>query len=280
MRVRPVLALLLLSCGLCRAQTVVPMEVEGGNYLATVRIGRSQLKAVLDTSGRYGIAITPEALAKLKVRFSGDTITRTGMGGESFRGRDFVIPSVEIGGTVFLNVDGFERRHEEIGAFGNASYDAVIGGAFLEHHTVVIDYPGRRFELYPPGRTPAACEPLTAPTLPTQNDIMFTTVKTDNGVMNLGWSSGSVYSVVQKTVVDLRGLKIKDGFYSTRRFSLEHFDAGPVEMVEIDVPGIPDLDGLIGFDFFERYRVCFDYAHHTVSVREPESRERAAPARR
>ena len=51
-------------------------------------------------------------------------------------------------------------------------------------------------------------------------------------------------------------------------------------MVEIDVPGIPDLDGLIGFDFFERYRVCFDYAHHTVSVREPESRERAAPARR
>lgn len=278
MRLRPVLALLLLYCGVCAAQTVVPLELEDGNYLTKLRIGNSRLRAVLDTSGRYGIAITPEALAKLKVRFSGDTPTRTGMGGETFRGRDFVIPSVEIGGTIFLNVDGFERRHEESGAFGSGAYDAVIGGAFLEHQTVVIDYPGRRFELYPPGRTPPGCE-ATAPMLPTQNNIEFTTVKTDNGVMNLGWSSGSTYSVVQKTVVGLRGLKLKDGFYSTRRFSLEHFDAGPVDMVEIDVPGIPDLDGLIGFDFFERYRVCFDYTHHTVSVRAPPESKSAKPGK-
>jgi hypothetical protein len=31
--------------------------------------------------------------------------------------------------------------------------------------------------------------------------------------------------------------------------------------------GIPDVDGLVGFNFFEKHRVCFDYQRRTVSVR-------------
>jgi hypothetical protein len=271
---RAATALLLLYSGACLAQTLVPLELEDDNYLATLRIGDAHLKAVLDTSGRYAIAITPEALDKLQVRFSGNTVERTGTGGEKFRGRQFVIPSMELGGTIFLSVDGFERRHAGSEP-GDAPYEAVIGGAFLEHYAVVVDYPQRRLELEPPARGPAVCGPASAPMLPTQNGIMFTTVRTDSGVMNLGWSTGSTYSVVQKTVTYLRGLALKDGFYATRRFSLERIEAGPMEMVSIDVPGIPDLDGLIGFDFFERYRVCFDYEHHTVSVQAPD----AVPAR-
>ena len=265
---------------LCPAQTLVPVEREDGNNVATLRIGQQELKAVLDTSGGYAIALSPQALEKLRVRFSGNVIERTGLGGEKFRGREFVIPSLELGGTVFLNVDGFERRHAaEADSKAGRSYEAVIGGGFLEHYTVVIDYPGRRFELHPAGHGPAVCGPATAPMLPTQNGVEFTTVRTDAGVMNLGWSSGSTYSVLQKAVADLRSLALKDGFYSTRRFSLERFNAGAMEMVAIDVPGIPDLDGLIGFDFFERYRVCFDYQHHTVSVRAPASTEVARRAR-
>ena len=275
---RAALALLLLYSGVCAAQTVVPLELQDDDYLATLRIGEVHLKAVLDTSGRYAIAITPEALDKLQVRFSGNTVQRLGMGGEKFTGRSFVIPSMELGGTIFLSVDGFERRHGG-GDAGELPYEAVIGGAFLEHYAVVIDYPQRRFELEPPERGAALCGPGAAPMLPTQNGIMFTTVRTDSGVMNLGWSTGSTYSVVQKTVSYLRGLTLKDGFYASKRFMLERVDAGPVEMASIDVPGIPDLDGLIGFDFFERYRVCFDYAHHAVSVQSPDLKERPVPAR-
>jgi hypothetical protein len=65
----------------------------------------------------------------------------------------------------------------------------------------------------------------------------------------------------------LRGLPLKDDFYATRRFALEHFEAGDMDLVSSEVFGIPDLDGLIGFNFFEHRRVCFDYARHTVSVR-------------
>jgi hypothetical protein len=39
-----------------------------------------------------------------------------------------------------------------------------------------------------------------------------------------------------------------------------------MQLVAIDLPGLPDLDGLIGYNFFEKHRVCFDYARRTVSV--------------
>ena len=265
MRSRPGLALLLLWWGACAAQTVVPLQLEDDDYIATVRIGDARLKAVLDTGGGYGIAIAPEALERLKVRFYGDTVERIGMGGEKFRGREFVIPSMEMGETVILNVDGFERRHG--GSDGDTPYDVVIGSRFLEQYTVIIDYPRQRLELHPPGRGATVCGAPSAALMPTQNRIVFSTVRTDSGVMNLGWSSGATYSVVLKTVAYLRGLTLKDGFYSTRRFALGGTNAGPVDMAAFDVPGIPDLDGLIGSDFFERFRVCFDYAEHTVSVR-------------
>lgn len=265
MRLRSSLALLLLWWGACAAQTVVPLQLEDEDYIATLRIGDAHLKAVLDTSGGYGIAIAPEALSRLRVRFNGDTVERTGMGGEKFRGRDFVIPSMELGDTVFLSVDGFERRHG--GGHGDTPYDVVIGNAFLERYTVVIDYPRQRLELHPPGRGSSVCGAPSAALTPTQNRIVFSSVRTDSGVMNLGWSSGATYSVVLKTVAYLRGLTLKDGFYSTRRFALGDVNAGPVDMAAFDVSGIPDLDGLIGSDFFERFRVCFDYAERTVSVR-------------
>ena len=57
---------------------------------------------------------------------------------------------------------------------------------------------------------------------------------------------------------------------ATRRFVLEHFDAGDMELVAMDLTGVPDLDGLIGFNFFQNHRVCFDYARGTVSVRSPD----------
>ena len=270
MRLRPALALALLCWGACRAQTVVPLELEDGNDLATLRIGESHLKAVLDTSGAYGIAITPEALAKLRVRFSGNTVERTGMGGDKFRGRDFVIPAVELGDTIFLNVDGLERRRGGGDTHGPPPYDAVIGGEFLENYTVIIDYPRQRLELHRPGSGAAVCGPPLAAMMPARNGMTFTTVRTDAGVMNLGWSSGSTYSVVLKTVTYLRGLAPKDGFYTTKRFAFGRFNAGPVDLVVLELPGVPDLDGLIGDDFFERYRVCFDYEAHTVNVQTTE----------
>lgn len=271
MRLRSAAAILLayLSSALCAAEPIViPVELQDGNNLTTVRIGGVKLRTIVDTGGWYAIGITSAALAKLHVRFSGTTTERIDGSGDKLEGRDFRVAALQVGGVTFQDLAGFEIRQAPGGDLGGPPpFDAVIGRDFLAHYTVVVDYPRRRFELYPASRARAVCGPATATMLPSQDGIMFSTFRTDAGVMNLGWDTGATYSVVQKAVAVVRGLKLKDDFYATRRFALEHFDAGDMDLVSIDVAGVPDLDGLIGFNFFEHRRVCFDYARHTVSVR-------------
>ena len=284
MRFRIALALLLACAapGLAAAQTIIiPLELEDGNAIATSSIGGVKLRTVIDTGGWRTIGITSTALAKLHVRFTGQTTERLAESGERIAGRDFRIPALELGGASFANLAGFEIREAAGGGLGaSPEFDAVVGRDFLARYAVVIDYPRHWLELHPPAHARAVCGPPTTVMLPSQDGIMFSTVRTDAGVMNLGWDTGATYSVVQNAVANLRGLPLKDDFYFTRRFVLEHFDAGAMDMVSIDMGGVPDLDGLIGFNFFEHHRVCLDYVHQTVSVRPEQSKEGPAAGRR
>jgi len=268
-RLLPALTLLLLCAApsLCAAAIVIPVDLEDGNNFATVRINGVKLKTVIDTGGWHAIGITPAAVARLHVQFTGTTAALADSAGGRYEGREFRIPSMQLGGVTFHDVLGYERRPAGAGDIDAAEFDAVIGSDFLEHYTVVVDYPHKRFELFPASSAHAVCGPATATMLPSEDGIMFSTIRTDSGAMNLGWDTGATYSVLQKAVATLRGLPLRDDFYSTRRFALERFDAGGMDLVSVDMAGVPDLDGLIGFNFFEHRRVCFDYAGRTVSVR-------------
>jgi Aspartyl protease len=250
------------------AQTlIVPLELDDGNPIAAASIGGVKLRAIIDTGGWRSVGITTAALGKLHVHFTGTSSTRTDESGEHIPGRDFRIPALELGGATFANLPGYEIREEagrELAA--TPEFDAIIGRDFLARYTVVVDYPRHWLELHPPEHARAVCGPPTIGMLPSEDGIMFSTVHTDAGVMNLGWDTGATYSVVQKAVANLRGLPLKDDFYSTRRFQLEHTEGGEMDFVSMDMSGVPDLDGLIGYNFFERHRVCFDYRHQSVSV--------------
>ena len=76
----------------------------------------------------------------------------------------------------------------------------------------------------------------------------------------------ATYTIRKKTLANARRLKLTEVFYSTQRFAIDQFDAGAMQLVSVDLPGLPDLDALTGFDFFEKHRVCVDYARRTVSV--------------
>jgi hypothetical protein len=250
------------------AVTLVPIELKDGNNFATVWIGDVALRAIIDTGGYHTVGISPEAVAKLKVYFTGTVIERTDGSGAKFKGRDFRISELKLGDGVFHNVLGFERREAAGGDFGGPPlFDAVIGRDFLERYVVVVDYVQHRFELHPASRGRAVCGPPTSAITPNADGIMFSAIETDTGSLKFGWDTGATISVIQKSLATARQLTLgKDDFYSTHRFSLGQLDVGPLEMVALNLPGVPDVDGLIGFNFFEKHRVCFDYAHGTVSV--------------
>jgi hypothetical protein len=248
---------------------VIPIELKDGINITTVRIGDVDLKTVIDTGGWLNIAIAPETVAKLRVRFTGTFTEANNASGNKFQGlREFLIPAMQLGGVIFRNILGHERPQAANGDIDRRPpFDATIGRGFLQRYTVVVDYPHQRFSLYPASRARKVCGAATAAILPTNDGFTFSSIQTDDGPMNLGWDTGTNYSFVQESLAKARQLKINDVFYSTQRFALGQFDAGTMRLVAIDLPGLSILDGLIGYNFFERHRVCFDYARHTVSVR-------------
>jgi hypothetical protein len=248
---------------------VIPIEFKDGINFTTVRIGDVDLKTIIDTGGWLNMAIAPEIVAKLHVRFTGTVTEATNGGGNTSQGlREFLIPSMQLGGVTFRNILGHERPQAAKGDIDRRPpFDATLGRGFLERYTVVVDYPHQRFELYPASRARKVCRAATAAILPTQDGFMFSSIQTDNGPMNLGWDTGANYSFVQESLRKARQLKINDVFYPTERFALGQFDAGAMRLVAVDLPSLATLDGLIGYNFFEKHRVCFDNVRHTVSVR-------------
>jgi hypothetical protein len=254
---------------------VIPIELEDGNNYATVRIGQVHLRAVIDTGAAGEVGIASDLLAKLHVRFTGSGSERTDESGHTFQGREFRIPAMQLGGATFRDVPGYERPPASADAGESPPFDVLIGPGFLRHYTLVVDYPQQRIELYKAASARKVCGTHTTAIVPSRDGIMFSTVRTDAGAMNLGWDSGLAFSVVQQAVVTARSLTLREGLYSTRRFTLEQFDAGamdaqldagPMDLASIDMPTVADVDGLIGFNFFARHRVCFDYTRGAVSV--------------
>jgi predicted aspartyl protease len=242
---------------------VIPVELKGGNNFTTIRIGDLNLKTIIDTGGWLNIAIAPDAVEKLRVHFTGTVTEANNATGNHYKSlREFRIPALQLGGVTFRNILGYERPQAANGDRGEAS----IGRGFLERYTVVVDYPHQRFELYAASRAREVCGAATAVMLPIEDGFMFSSIQTDDGPMNLGWDTGANYSIVQKSIANARRLRLTQVFYSTRRFALDQFEAGAMRLVAIELPGLPNLDGLIGYNFFERHRVCFDYTRRTVSV--------------
>ena len=137
----------------------------------------------------------------------------------------------------------------------------------MQRYTVIVDYPKHRIELHPAEPDPAHCGRPIAPIAASPSGLIYSIVRTDAGPMRLAWDTGSTYSLIQKAVVDARGLRLHDERYATERMALGRYNFGPHKMVALDLPGASDVDGVIGANFFARHRVCFDYSTWAVSIR-------------
>jgi hypothetical protein len=249
------------------AATTIPIEIVEGNNFASLFIGSTQLKAHIDTGGYQTLGLSPAALERVKVQFTGTFTTRTDGTGNKFSQREFIVPQLRLGGQVFHNVRGYERLQAASGGFGGAAFDALIGRDFLKQFTVVVDYPRRRFELHDPAVGASVCGRPTAKLTQNVDGFFASTVETDHGPLQLVWDTGARgASFVQESVAAERELPLKDDAYLTKRFAVGPKDLGPLELVPIALSGFPDIDGLIGIRIFASHRICFDFRELTVSV--------------
>jgi predicted aspartyl protease len=254
----------LLGCAFQSPVAIIPVEIVNGNAVTSARIGDEQIDVIVDTGGLGGIAISPEDLKRLKVIFTGDSIERTDSAGDTFESRAFVVPELFLGGHRFAAIPGFERVGSASGFAGGPPMN-VLGRALLHDFTVVVDYPNGEIRLYSPDQAKNVCGTLTSELIEMEDDILALHIQTDGGQMLALMDTGATYSFVQSKVVASRKLKTVDDFYRTRTFRVGVRDFGPLEMVVLPINGAPEIDALVGANFFSNHEVCFDYSGRMVS---------------
>lgn len=266
MRAAVLFACLLTTLAEAHEVTVIPIRLHGEGHVASVHIDGVPLKAIIDTSGYNSIGISPAALQKLRVRFGSGSVERIDGDGHTFRGREFRIDQLQVGNSVFEDVRGFVRLEHESGSFGGSPFDVSIGRDFLQHFTVVIDYPKSRIELHRYRAAPGVCRGTAAGLLQSNGGVHYSVIATPDGPMKMAWDTGAAYSVIQEKLVTSRGLDSPDERFTTR-LAIGTRSLGSHRMIVMSLPGVPDIDGLLGANFFALHRVCVDYGRRQVHVR-------------
>ncbi len=236
-----------------------------GNPVTSASIGDEQIDVIVDTGGLGVIAVSPVDLERLAVTFTGETIQRTDAAGDTFESREFIVPEMLLGGHRFQNVKGFERIGAA-GGFAGGRPVNVLGRGLLHDYTVVVDYPGGEIRLYSPDQSRSVCGPPTSELIERDDEILAVPIESDGGRLLALMDTGATYSFIQSDVVDSRNLSTTDQVYRTRSFRLGGRDFGPLEMVSLPIDGAPQIDAIIGTNFFAGHVVCFDYRDRKFSV--------------
>ena len=249
-----------------RAETIIPLEIVQGNALARAAVDRVPLKLGLDLGGLGALSLKADAIARTGVTSLKRRISQTDALGNTAERRTFKVSRLEVGNGTFRDV----VTHELDGYAASGPGDGQIGRDFLKQFVVVFDYPSRTVTLYSPHERKAAdraCSGDLVPTISGPDGIIVSVATSDHGPLRMLWDTGASYSFVKASVAAERHLPIQGGTYLTRHFALGARDFGPLELVSLDLKEPANVDGYIGYNFFESHVVCVDALGPQTTVR-------------
>ena len=109
-----------------------------GHPYVTCRIDTTELELFLDTGAPWAtIHLSPEALEKENVEFTGKTQKNQDAWGNTYKSRQYKIPEIQFGGLTVKDVVGVEHK------FGEKT-DGLFSFKLFENYNLLIDFPGKR----------------------------------------------------------------------------------------------------------------------------------------
>lgn len=248
--------------------STVPLLLEDNLPYVKVDVGGQPVTVRLD-SGAWdsGVALTTADLDRTTVTFTGTTRWQNAMG-HVLSARKFVIPEVRLGELVLHDVPG----HEIVFApdYTPPKRDGQLGFAFLRNYTVVVDFPGRQLKLYDAAEPtlPPECGTQVAP-LEVGPAGLQSVARTSVGTIRVAWDTAAQASMLTPEALRVPDSRYKLGEpHELAEFTIGDVKLGPLTVRSVKVQ-IPDLDGLVGFDFFNEHVVCFDTRRGVVAIASP-----------
>jgi hypothetical protein len=262
------LAILSLPVSAAAAPVSIPIELIDNLPYIPVQIGGKTVSMMLDLGADDGIQLAPGAAAQVDVVPMEGAHHFVDAKGNALNVSQFRIPTLRIGNATFKDVQSGEERF----APGYGPPDRSrghVGSGLLRDYAVVLDYRARLMWLIPAAAPPvdrARCSGTAVSRLPDTSAIA-TKVGTDFGILALQWDTGAQdnFLRVDSPASHKFSAKLHD-LIRSRNFTMNGTEFGPTNFYLVDFTRPLGLDGVIGYGFFARHRVCFDMPGRTIYI--------------
>lgn len=259
-----------LASSFASPQTVVPLKLKHRLAVVVVKIEGKDIPLLLDSGDQSPLALRQSVIdqigpARISESFSGQDVKGI------FQAPKYRVSHVQIGEARFddaiarLDVHSPSNQPVELGQEG------LLGTGLFKSYEVVIDYPHRKMTLVTDNSTSTLCQgaPVPFAPLPPNNQPRepLTRAETDIGPVALWWDTGAQASVLSRAFLEqLHANLAKDDSLTTSKLRLGGTDFGPwrFETREVSLP--PFFNGFLGYDFFARHVVCFDFPHKQLLI--------------
>lgn len=241
----------------------VPFKLENRLPTVTATIAGKPLSLFVDLGGYRGIALVARKEGDIELNY-GDQIEQwRNSEGKVFTSRLFSVSSVKVGPADFGSLEGIELPVED----RTFAQDGFLGFPALSRFLVVLDYPNQRMRFYPSGsKEDLKRECGSVFPLQVVAGVVQSTIETDRGPLIFQWDTGSTENV-------LRPSSLPESSYGkdVTSFPLTKFVVGGHDFGRIRIPlrefVAPNVDGILGTDFFESKVVCLDLQNQLGGIR-------------
>jgi len=252
--------------------TSVPIQLYGlAAPVVVVNVQGKALRLQLDMGDDSGLVLHPDVLAALQSEPTGRTSKFFSMDG-AFETPIVRLKGVTIGTLAFGEVEARKDMHDESFHKSQRTFAGAvgfIGTGLFRAGQVRLDYPRKRVTFSVPASGGAVSNICDGTALPfVTNQYGWTTpVTTDFGEVHFGWDTGSPAILMSSVAAAAVKLDATSKKVKSTKFTIGSRNYGP-QSIEIwsNIPLPPEIPGLIGYPFFKKHVVCYDYANSLLHI--------------
>lgn len=255
---------------------IVPLELDGkmkGMPIVKVKIGERVLRLALDTGAdKVFLAITPNALNQIDVKYSTAIEKNLDAKGNLYKSRTFKIPEVKIGELQLNNVTAAEELRDS-----PDDSEGIIGNRLFDNFNVLIDYSQSHMILYPNTSLPSDLELSQWTQIFFKHEDIGIVIqgRLGNQERNLRFclDSGAVVANEEGKplgILQPKSLvaqdKVKDTKTYTDYLTIDGKNIGSMDFYLLDYAQ-PPVDGFLGYNFFSNYKVFIDFTKQVMYIK-------------
>jgi predicted aspartyl protease len=268
----------------------VPFETVNNHIVVHALLNQQEaVRLVLDT-GAWQTFVTPATAQRLSMSPASHapTYTTTVVGGRQVQVPVVSLASLAVGQTMRANVPV-----GVLASFPRAPlFDGILGGSFLAHFTLTLDYPGSRLWLVPHGAplpppTAVTMEHRAIPIAPVNNYILVRAVLNHTAPASLLLDTGASHTMVTPRIAQRLGIAVTadtprgtimvaDGqrqevpLVNLAALQVGHVTVSRLTVAVLDLlPQASTVDGLLGVDVLGQFVVTLDRAGQQMWLASP-----------